>query len=356
MLKIRYALPFLLLSACAVRQPGPHAWRYTAGTLMPPGVRTPDLAQRTFQAPIRPSGNCLEGDALSIRKRRSGITVTVHREALLRQPGGWLTDLLDRAESQGCVPPGQGAILAARILEAVPLPSGAALGLLRGDGKRDYVELLAGSRLQVISPIRRPGAAAADLANAPMQVSGRGSTINIDIKMPDYLLGVEVAWYDLIAKPVGRGVSIVPVSAQLHLEGKVEERPGPAENLLQFPAEMGYYRLFYKADQSEVLAMAATRAALPLDPDAGGAARFAIPRGVGVNPYMRIAVNGAPLTVPYSATVRSVLQAAKKRPEEVMATLAITKPFAGRLVPVEFDRTKQEILNLALTGDEEIRW
>jgi hypothetical protein len=70
---------------------------------------------------------------------------------------------------------------------------------------------------------------------------------------------------------------------------------------------------------------------------------------------MRIEVNGAPVNVPYNATVRNVIQAAKKRPEEVLPTLTITKPFAGRPVPIDFDRTKQDILSLALTGDERIR-
>jgi hypothetical protein len=356
MLKIQHALPFVLLSACAVRQPGPRAWRFTSGTLIPPGVATPDLAQRTFTAPIRATADCLESDALTIRRRRSAITVTVHRDALLRQSRGWLTDLIDRAESQGCIPAGQGATLAARILESLPLPTGAAIRLLRDDGKRDFVDLIPGSRLQVISPILRANAASADLTAAPMQVSGQGNTINVDIKVSDDLLGVETAWYDLVPKPTGRGASIVPASARLNLHGAIEDRPAPATNLLQFAPQVGYYRLFYKADQSEILGIAATRAALPADPDACANSCFPIPRGVGVNPYMRIVVNGAPLTVPYSATVRTVLQAAKKRPEEVLPTLTISKPFAGRLVNIEFDRTKQEVLSLALTGDEQIRW
>ena len=71
---------------------------------------------------------------------------------------------------------------------------------------------------------------------------------------------------------------------------------------------------------------------------------------------MRLDVNGAPLTVPVSATIRSVIQAAKLRPEDVLPTLAITKPFGGRPTALEFDRAKQDILNLTLTGDERIRW
>ena len=150
--------------------------------------------------------------------------------------------------------------------------------------------------------------------------------------------------------------TFVATSTQVNLGGKVEDRPAPAANLLQFPGEIGFYRLFYKSDQTAILAIAPTRAALPTDADACGPACFPIPRGVGINAAMRIEVNGAPVNVAYNATVRSVIQSAKKRPEDVLPNLTITKPFAGRPVPIEFDRIKQDILSLALTGDEQIRW
>ena len=357
MRKSLHVLPFFfLLSACAVRQPAPRTWRFNAGTLIPPGVAAPDLAQRTFTTPIRARTNCLESEALTIRRRRSGITITIHRDALLRQPRGWLTDLIDRAETEGCIPAGQGAVLAARILESLPLPAGAAIRLLRGEGRLRFVELPPGSRLEVITSIRRPGAPAIDQSAEPMQISGSGTILNVDTKAPDDLLGVETAWYDLIAKPGGRGASIVPGTAQLNLRGRIEDRPAPATNILQFAPEISYYRLFYKSDHSAVLGIAATHAALPTDVDSCGTSCFPIPRGIGVNPFMRIVVNGAPLTVVYYATVRGVLQAAKKRPEDVLPTLTISKPFAGHPVNLEFDRTKQEILNLPLTGDEQITW
>jgi hypothetical protein len=299
--------------------------------------------------------DCLSNEALTVRRKGRGIEVTVHREALLRQPRGWLTDFVDRAEAQGCIPEGQGAALAARILESVPLPGGAALRLLRADGRRDFVELSPGSRLQVISPIYGPGESVVDAAT-PMKVTGEGYKINVDLQIPERLLGVETAWYDLTPKAGGRGATIVFASAQMNRQGKTEDRAAPTTIALEIPAEMSYFRLFFKADQSEILGYARTHAGLPADADACGKSCFAIPRGVGVNPYMRILVNGVAQTVSYNATVRTALQAAKKRPEEVLATLAIIKPFGGKPVQIEFDRTKQEILNLALTGDEEIRW
>ena len=55
-------------------------------------------------------------------------------------------------------------------------------------------------------------------------------------------------------------------------------------------------------------------------------------------------------------TVRTVIQTAKARPDAVLPTLAITKQYAGKQAPVEFDRTKPDILGMVLTGNEEIRW
>ena len=357
MLKLAHVLPFLLLTSCAVRQPAPRTWRFADRILMPPGVGSPDLAARTFSAPIAVTGNCLVSEALSIQRRRSRIIVTVHRETLLRQPPGWLADWIDRAVSEGCIPVGQGPLLTARILESLPLPAGAALRLLRAEGRYNFVELFPGSRIQVVSPVLRSGTTLDAAPDSPMKVSGKDTSIQVEMQAPANLIGVETAWYDLVAKPDGRGSTIVPTSARITIGGQAEDRPAPAVNLFRFPPEVGFYRLFYKADQSEVLALAPTRAALPTDPDTcGQPACVPIPRGVGVNPYMRIEVNGAPLTVPVSATVRSVLQAAKQRPEDVLPTLVISKPFAGRPTAVEFDRGRQDILNLTLTGDEQIRW
>ena len=61
--------------------------------------------------------------------------------------------------SQNCIPAGQGPLLTARILESLPLPAGAALRLLRAEGRYNFVELLPGSRLQVVSPVLSSGTA-----------------------------------------------------------------------------------------------------------------------------------------------------------------------------------------------------
>ena len=357
--KIQHVLPFLLLTGCAVRQPYNATWRLAGRTLMPPGVAA-DQAQRTFHAPIPGRSSCPDSDAITVQRRGSRLTVTVHRDALLKQPRGWLTTWTEQAESQGCIAPGQGAVLAARVVESIALPSGTDLRLLRADGMPNYVEIGAGNRLQAISPILRDGAP----PDAPLfdtsKVTGEGGGLTVELKSSPDLIGFETAWYDLSPKPGGSGFTIVAASAETSIKGRVESQAAPAKNYFQFAPEMGFYRLFYKADQSEVLAAASTRAALPTDVETcdrpGGPVCLAIPRGVGVNPYQMVKVNGSPVAVSIGSDLRALLRTMRQSADKVLPTLAITRLWAGKPVALEFDRSQADILGLVLTGKEEIRW
>src|SRR5450759_4400209 len=199
-LNFRHVLPFLLLSGCAVRQPFPATWRLAGRTLMPPGVAA-DLAQRTFSAPIPGRSRCPESDAITLQPRRGRLTVTVRRDALVTQPRGWLTTWMEQAESQGCIAPGQGAALAVRIVESIALPSGSDLRLLRVDGMPNYVEIGAGNRLQVISPILRARASPEALEYEAGKVTAEGASLTLELKSsPPDPIGFETAWYDLRPK------------------------------------------------------------------------------------------------------------------------------------------------------------
>ena len=358
--RVPLVLPFLLLGGCAVRQPFPATWRLAGRTLMPPGVAA-DVAQRTFIAPIPGRAHCPESDAITVHRRGSRLTVTVHRDALVTQPRGWLTTWAEQAESEGCIAPGQGALLAARIVESMALPSGADLRLLRVDGMPNYVEIGAGNRLQAISPILRDGAPPDAVQYEVGKVTGQGYSLMVDLNAsPPDLIGFETAWYDLRPKTGGSGFRIVAASAETSIKGKVESQPAPARNYFQFSPEMGFYRLFYKADQSEVLAAAGTRAALPTDPETcerpGGPVCLAIPRGVGVNPYLLVKVNGSPVGVTIGSDLRGLLRTTRQSADEILPRLAITRLWAGKAVALEFDRSRADILSLVLTGKEEIRW
>ena len=359
MLKIQHVLPLLLLTGCALRQPFPATWRLTGRTLTPPGVAA-GLTQRTFTVPIMGKPRCPASDAVTVQARASRLRVTVHGDSLAAQPRGWLTTWTEQAESLGCIAPGQGARLAARIVESVALPSGADLRLLRVDGMPNYVEIGAGNRLQVISPILRAGAN----PEAPLFETGKttaeGGGLAVELKSSPDLIGFETAWYDLQPKTAGRGFAIVASSAEASIEGKVQSRPAPARNYFQFASEMGFYRLFYKADQSEVLAASTARAALPADLEAcgrpGGPVCLPIPRGVAVNPYLMVYVNGSPVAVGIGSDLAALIRNLRLSPDKVLPTLAITRLWAGKPVVLEFDRSQPDVLRLVFTGNEQIRW
>src|ERR1017187_5183139 len=359
MLKIQQVLPFLLLTGCAVRQPFPATWRLTGRTLMPPGV-TAGLAQRPFTVPIMGKSRCPASDAIPVQPQGSRLMVTVRRDALAAQPRGWLTTWTEQAESQGCIAPGKGAVLAARIVESIALPSGADLRLLRLDGLPNYVEIGAGNRLQVISPILREGANPDAALLETGKTAAEGAGLTVQLKSSPDLIGFETAWYDLHPKSGGRGFTIVASSAEATIKGKVESRTAPARNYFQFAPEMGFYRLFYKADQSEVLAAAGSRATLPVDLETcdrpGGPVCLPIPRGVGVNPYLMVNVNGSPVAVGIGSDLSGLIRNLRLSPGEVLPTLTITRLWAGKPVALEFNRSQQDVLSLVFTGNEQIRW
>ena len=254
MRKIQHVLPFLSphrvrrASAGHLASLGPHADASGSGRR-----RVTAHLHRTHQRKI----------ALPRKRRHRATTatlapaVTVHRDAL-RQTAARLAHHLDRAgrNARAASRRARAQCLAARIVESIALPSGADLRLLRVDGPPNFVEIGAGIRLQAVSPILRTGVS----SDAPQfdidKVSGGGNTLTVDLKSSPDLIGFETAWYDLRPKTAGAGFTIVASSAETNIKGKVESQPAPARNYFQFAPEIGFYRLFYKADQTEVLAAA----------------------------------------------------------------------------------------------------
>jgi hypothetical protein len=225
-----------------------------------------------------------------------------------------------------------------------------------------FLDLGPGNRLEVISPILREGAP----ADAPLiettGVAGNDRNIEVTLRASPNLVGHETAWYGFEPKP-GGGATIAPITASASVRGIVMPLERPATNYFTFASDTSYYRLFYKPEeQTAVVVGAASREQLPHNlagcGQPGGLQCITLPSRVGINPYLEVSVNGKPLAVPahMPPTVRTVIQTAKAKPETVLATLAILKPFGGKPVPVEFDRTKPDVLGLVLTGNEEIKW
>ncbi len=353
----------LLTSAC-VHQPVFNTYRLRGPVLVPPGVAAPEIAQRTFVSDIAPGkGSCVqEAPLLQLRKKR--ILITVDRANLIQQKQpGWLSNWTMQAEAHGCIAQGEGIRLANLIAESVPLESQVAFRLLHpNDVQSGYVELGAENRLEVRSPIDTSAIESA-------AVTSSGGQLNVDVKPTAALAGFEIAWYALRPNSGRLGFHFEPLSADRTTRVGVEHLPAPAVNYFQFPPQSAFYRLFYKTDDNGVTAIVisgATREDLDGRTKAVGADASAcekaaglcvvLPKRVGVNPFLVVTVNEKEVTVPLGATVRSSIQAAGQRPDTVLATLTVSRLYAGQLRPVEFDRANPEILNLKLTGGEHVAW
>ncbi len=307
---MRLALPIvsLLLSiGCAMRPPA--AWRVSGTTLVPPGVRN-----------------------LAVERATVG-KVVMDRATLEKQPRGWLADWAARRGDPG---------LAERVLDSLPLSDATRLRLTRdSDIRAGFRDLTPDKRLQVIT---------ATAAEAPMEItkiSGTDTSLQVDLTgAAPAAAGREVAWYGFERRP-GGGARIVPVV------------PGAANYYAGFGPQAAYFRFFYMADQMSVVVGASSYDKLPRDLDScnqpDGPQCIAVPPKVGVNVYTRVMVNGEAVVVS-APTVGHIIQAMKKRPEEVLPTLTIAKPYRGRQTPVKFDRSDPAILDLMLEGNEEIRW
>ncbi len=299
---------------------------------------------------LKTSGECPSNDAISARRSRSRTVLTVNPEALSRQAAGWLASWSVEAAEAKCVPAGQELALAHQILERATLELATPYRLLHvSPTPNGYVALGPENRLQVVTPIRRPGAGSDSIIAEVTSVTGSEYSLEVTGKSSNDVRGVETSWYAVSAG------GIAPVRTETRIDGVVEARTAPARNLFQNVGP-GYYRLVLKGDQTTVILVAPSRAALDrTDPEACGAC-VVVPRSIGVNAYLAMVVNGSEVTMPVGSRLRVAVRTAGKRPEEVMPTLSISRPFAGRQVAVEFDRTKLDVMDLVLLGNEVVRW
>ncbi len=341
--------------------------------LVPPGVAAPQPNRNEFAfvANIAPrTGACPEqSEAIRLQPGATQIRAIVNRDLLTRQrQPGWLEDWAIRLESLDCVAPGDGERLARLVVESVPLDPEASYRLLHKPFVSGYVELGPEHQLEVRSPILSDDTTAA-AAPEIVNVIAAGSAISVDIKMPG-LIGYEIAWYAIRRNSVGLGCHFEPMSARRNIQGAVEVASSAANDYFQFPPQAAYFRLFYKTDENGVTAMVvsgATKEELERRTQAVGrdvalcrrqsGMCVALPRQVGVNPFIRVKVNGADGSAPMGATVSSAIRAAGvSDPPTVLPQLKVARLFGGKPTPVEFDPNSTEILALQLFGGEEIDW
>ncbi len=359
----RIILVLALLSSACVRKPVFDTYRLRGPVLVPPGVPGPEVVRRTLVSDIAPGKGSCAAEAPMLRLRKKRLVLTVDRDSLLQQKQpGWLSNWTMQAEAHGCIAQGEGLRLANLIADSVPLESQIAFRLLHAnDVQSGYVELDAGNRLEVRSPI---GAGPLDTAT----VTGSGTQLTVDVRAPA-LAGFEITWYALRPNPGRSGFHFEPLYTDRTTRNGTEHLAAPAVNYFQFPPQAAFYRIFYKTDDNGVTAIVVSgttredldRRTKAVGADAStcgqsGGLCIALPQRVGVNPFLVVTVNEKEVTVPLGGTVRSAIQAAGQHPEGVLATLSVARPYSGQLRSVEFDRAGPEILNLKLGGGEHLAW
>ena len=232
-------------------------------------------------------------------------------------------------------------------------------------------DLNAFSSLRVVSPVFRAGVDPASpvVMDDPAEVTGTGASITIGLKSNPDLTGYEIAWYDVQPRSDGPGLRIVPRGAEVHVNGEVENKPAPAVNRFEFSPDARWFRYFVmtrvtseKNDHNIVLIGAASPSELEIRTadfrknapaylqSAPSKSYAALSGAFGVNPYIQIKVNGERRDVVPGVTVGQVIE------RSGLPRLRILKPYLGKMAPVQWDRTKEDILNLPLEGGEELSW
>lgn len=211
------------------------------------------------------------------------------------------------------------------------------------------------------------------MADGPQKVSGSGYSLTVTGTSTENLIGYEVALYAVRPRPTAAGYMIVPRHAERHIQGETERRDQPVMDYFQFPPEAAFYRIFYKSSQNDFTALVvAARTPVELErstrvleakgasascDDLKNALCVAIPRDVGLTPWISVAVNGAEVLVARGGNVFQAIRiSGEQHPENVLPKLIVYKSWNGRMARVEFDKSDPAILRLVLGGGEKISW
>jgi hypothetical protein len=370
LVRAHFAL-LLSMAGCAIHSHPVPAYRLAASegrsVLIPPGIRKPDAAQVTFKSTLAAAPKKCPPDSgvIEIQPKHNGIRITVDKDKLSKQPTGWLAHWAAELESDGCVAPGSGIKLAERIADAVPLDLNESFRLLHSP----QLDIISDMRIQVVSPIVKQAAAAADPALA--SIESRSSGLAVALKSTSDLVGYETAFYAVQPNDGGPGVKVVALYADVHEGSKVERRPTPAINYFRFPPDAGFYRVFYetqRTDYAAVIVAARTTADLErrcrlLETSATSCEQLDtqlcvnVPKQVAINGLLPVIANGTESLVNWRTTVGGLVRMTGERsPNSVLPRLTILKQYEGKPVRVEFDQASPAILNLILTGGEIVSW
>ena len=361
----------LLVAAagCLWNRPRP-VYEFRRGILYPPG-RSP--ASRNEQRPARlvvrlarrPACRALtaafRGPAVGLSWALEHGTVQVDVEPVVtRFVAGAPLELLDglrglratlaSAAARGCLTPAQVRATFARIAGSMPLSPALAQSVLLGPfvaqmflDVGDPVEL----QLTYALHRRRPGR---------------------------YDLGYVAQTYRLTdVRPDGRGRLRLAATAVRSAPPSARPIPPPIE--LAGGATPAYFRLFFylrrsPSDHDVALIAGASHAALDAATHAllarpnqcgvltvAGVRCIVMPPDVGLEARLRVRVKGRWTTVPITATVAQALRAAGVRPPaRVLPTLRVLRPYGAGYAPVLPEGPPASLLQLLLSGGEQITW
>ncbi len=365
----------LVVSACAYR-PKPSAnWRVAAveggHLLIPPqAVPTTQLTLRNARSRrSAPDSKCrveLPKIRLEWARRTAHVTIAADEVEPLRsislsggkgpsEAGVPLSDLswwknfsseLSARESIGCVGAAESERLLQRIIDNLAMPSLLAFQLRYGNiADTGYFDLQPNFALRWVIPISHSG---------------------------DVLRGFDTLIYDVKPRAAG-GVKLELRSTERDVRGSVSNRHRRVAARMVIPSSALHYRYFFRAWQvsrDRKMGLLVTSRVETLDgltrrfeasPETfcsslkgSDAACITVPNDTTVYPEVRVVVNGKPAYLPVGATLREAL--GKQWKPEDLPRLAVLRPWGGRLVLVDFDRSRQDILRVTLIGGEDIRW
>jgi hypothetical protein len=260
-------------------------------------------------------------------------------------------DLVER-ESEGCLSAVENERLRRAIVENFPLQPDLAYSLQLGSySVSGYFDLTSDFRMQITSPIYAAGAHPSTSA----------------------LLGYETANYQFTAE--GNLLRLRLASATETLIGSPPIEKQKVRNELPFVKSTGYFRLLFKTEEGSSrqvtraillssreqtkLTRSVSHQAASVDDFCASLSApqvncIVFPKNFGVSPELRVRVNQKDAFVRVGGMVQDVFNL--DRDAGPPASLQIFRLFRGHLIPIEFDRSSKDILNLVLLPGDQLRF
>jgi hypothetical protein len=314
----------------------------------------------------------IPGDLFSLRWRGNTAEISFRSQAFFTPPSDQSSNQTDRGmyvnpllaidkfrlalserEAKGCMREIENERIRRAIVEYFPLPPAIAYFLQMGSYDiTGYFDLTPDFRMQITSPIYPPGS--------------EPSTKT--------LLGYETANYTFVREGPDNRTRLRLASATEVLIGSAPIEKRTLRNGLPFSDSPTHFRLLFMAD--ETASGRITRAVLLSAPEetklAQAVARLGnrpddfcstlfltnvkctiLPKNFGVSPELRVRVNQKDAFVRVGGMVQEVLDLEDPEPGPP-PSLKVLRPFHGRLVPINFDRSSTDILRLVLLPGDQI--